>query len=101
VDGQNFLARRVQFDVQLIERLESGRPFVGCFGPSAIDQDAPHCFCRGTKEVATILPFGLAVSAKTKPGFTDRSGGLESLSAGFPRQLCRSQSAEFIVDQGQ
>src|SRR5437879_521378 len=44
--------------------------------PGAVDENAPHGFGGSAKEVSTIFPGGLLITAKTQPGFMNKRGGL-------------------------
>lgn len=49
------------------------------FSPGVFDQDPPHRFGGGGKEVRAILPFLALAAAQSEPGLVNQRRGLQSL----------------------
>ena len=52
----------------------------------SLDENSPHRFRGGTKEMRAALECGSFVADESQPGFVDESGGLECLARFLFRQ---------------
>jgi len=60
---------------------DMGSIFEPCTAAGPLDENPPHGFRRGGKEVPAILPLPLAGAAQSLPGFVNQRGRLQSLGA--------------------
>jgi hypothetical protein len=75
---QQFLIFRRGGDLEPINvqlRLATTIP-LGVLAAGMLDQDAPHGFRGGAKEVSASVPIGVFCSEETEPGFMHQSGRL-------------------------
>jgi hypothetical protein len=71
--------------------------------PGVIDEDSPHGFGGGAKEMTTAVPGGLSLfrAEQAEPGLVDQGGRLQCLSGPIVGHLCGRQSAQLLVQQRQ
>jgi len=82
MDRQDFGGGRPEFDSRLVKFFHGliASAFLAGLAPRLVDQDLPHGFGGGAKEMAAIIPRVLPGSGQLEPGLMDKSGGLERLA---------------------
>jgi hypothetical protein len=63
-----------------------------------IDEDAPHGFSGGGKEMGPVLPGLFAWSHQAKPGLMNQGGGLQCVVGVFARHAPTGEGAQFVID---
>jgi hypothetical protein len=101
--SDDFGGRGPKFDSRFVKffHLLMASPLLARFAARLVDQDLPHGFGCGAKEVAAVIPLLLPGSGQLEPGLMDESGGLERVAGIRLGHFASSQSAQFFIDQRQ
>jgi hypothetical protein len=93
--GEDFGGGRPVFDSRFVKFFHGliASAFLARLAPRLVDQDLPHGFGRGAKEMAAVIPLVLPGAGQLEPGLMDKSGGLERLAGIRLGHFASSQSA--------
>ena len=101
MDGKKLVVFRDEGDFHFLDvhPLPSAAVTLRALAAGAIDEDAPHRFGRGAKEMRAVLPGMLLGAGQPQPCFMHQRGGLQRVPARLVRHLARGQLAKFFVNE--